>query len=652
MKFVALISGGKDSFFNIHHCLSNGHELVALANLYPEEQNKDEIDSFMFQTVGHDIIDSYSECLGVPIYRQAITGGSTNQSLEYSKTENDEIEDLYKLLKSVKEAHPDVVAVSCGAILSHYQRTRVENVCGRLNLTSLAYLWQRDQYELMQEMIRYQLDARLIKVAAIGLNSTMLGKSITEMFPTLVKLNSMYDVHICGEGGEFETIVLDSPIFKKKLEITDREVIDHSSDDVSYLRVKVKVLDKEHFQWTKIACPPLLKEEFSNILGSAPVLDISTLQIKETETQPKSLTSEKLNLDVVIKSTETKLYISNLMSDKDSPEENTADIFMKLASLLEDAKLSFNNIQHITLLLSDMSLFEKVNGIYSKSFENLYLPPSRICIETELPSSIMLSCIVLKDQNADKKTGLHIRSRSYWAPQNIGPYSQTTVEQRETYKLATLSGQIPLVPSSMVLNEADITYNSLLSLEHLHKVKSLVGVKKLAQVICFVTKNSYVPTASWAWDAYNSDFESSSNSPQMVIVKVKSLPKGANIEWGGLSYEKLVDMYHDSDDDEDNDQGKEVLLEDVSKFDTSSVVNVSNSERIATLFTDDSTVATDFIAKYNKTNYIEVLSTQNDFIDIFSIVGKNAVGVLPVQAVFDNKGKPFRYALIAKLEKQ
>lgn len=200
MKFVALISGGKDSFFNIHHCMSRGHELVALGNLYPKQTGIDEIDSFMFQTVGHDIIEYYSECLEVPLYRQEINGSSKNQLLEYSITEEDEIEDLYVLLKKVKEKHPDVEGVSCGAILSHYQRTRVENVCGRLGLTCLAYLWQRDQLELMGEMCNNQLDARIIKVAAIGLNATHLGKSIQELYPYLIKLNRMYEVHICGEG--------------------------------------------------------------------------------------------------------------------------------------------------------------------------------------------------------------------------------------------------------------------------------------------------------------------------------------------------------------------------------------------------------------------------------------------------------------------
>ena len=52
-----------------------------------------------------------------------------------------------------------------GAILSDYQRVRVENVCGRLGLISLAYLWRRDQKELLQEMIDSRLHAIIIKVS-------------------------------------------------------------------------------------------------------------------------------------------------------------------------------------------------------------------------------------------------------------------------------------------------------------------------------------------------------------------------------------------------------------------------------------------------------------------------------------------------------
>jgi diphthine-ammonia ligase len=35
-KVIGLVSGGKDSTFNLLHCVANGHELVALATLTPE----------------------------------------------------------------------------------------------------------------------------------------------------------------------------------------------------------------------------------------------------------------------------------------------------------------------------------------------------------------------------------------------------------------------------------------------------------------------------------------------------------------------------------------------------------------------------------------------------------------------------------------
>ena len=81
----------------------------------------------MFQTVGHDIIPLYAEALSLPLYRRAIQGSSTSVGPEYSPQEGDEVEDLYQLLKQVK-AELNVEGVTSGAILSNYQRVRVEGV--------------------------------------------------------------------------------------------------------------------------------------------------------------------------------------------------------------------------------------------------------------------------------------------------------------------------------------------------------------------------------------------------------------------------------------------------------------------------------------------------------------------------------------------
>jgi diphthine-ammonia ligase len=38
MRVAALVSGGKDSVYNMMQCVAEGHEIVALANLHPEDK--------------------------------------------------------------------------------------------------------------------------------------------------------------------------------------------------------------------------------------------------------------------------------------------------------------------------------------------------------------------------------------------------------------------------------------------------------------------------------------------------------------------------------------------------------------------------------------------------------------------------------------
>ena len=148
----------------------------------------DELDSYMYQTVGHDVIPLLAKCFDLPLYRRQIKGSNIVQSLQYNQTEGDETEDLYELLNMVKENHPEVEAVAVGAILSNYQRIRVENVAMRLGLIPLAYLWEMDQKKLLGDMVESGVEAVLIKVAGAGLTSKDLGKTLQEVQPKLLAL--------------------------------------------------------------------------------------------------------------------------------------------------------------------------------------------------------------------------------------------------------------------------------------------------------------------------------------------------------------------------------------------------------------------------------------------------------------------------------
>ncbi|KAJ2789782.1 hypothetical protein GGI18_002201 [Coemansia linderi] len=242
MKVVALVSGGKDSTYNMMKCVEDGHEIIALAHAHPpEDAAHEELDSYLFQTVGSSAVATIAECMDLPFYLQVIAGSAVTQTLDYELTKDDETEDLFALLSNVKKHHPDVAGVSVGAIFSSYQANRVQHVCDRLGLKMLAYLWHREQVELLQEMVRSGVEAILIKVAAFGLGKNELGNTLGQAMPKLLSLSEKYGIHACGEGGEYESFTLDCPLFKRRIVIDEVETVTHSPDTYSpvlYLKLK------------------------------------------------------------------------------------------------------------------------------------------------------------------------------------------------------------------------------------------------------------------------------------------------------------------------------------------------------------------------------------------------------------------------------
>ena len=192
----------------------------------PTTQLSRTLDSYMYQTIGHAIIPLYEKALGLPLYRQEISGSAINQNKSYApagESDEDETEGLIPLLNNVRAHHPEVNAVSTGAILSDYQRTRVESVARRLGLTPLSYLWQypllppHSQTSLLEHMAAVGQDSHIIKVASGGLDESFLWKSVVDPL-TISRLRKAAqrfgiedDGAVLGEGGEYETLAIHGP---------------------------------------------------------------------------------------------------------------------------------------------------------------------------------------------------------------------------------------------------------------------------------------------------------------------------------------------------------------------------------------------------------------------------------------------------------
>ncbi|XP_048342176.1 diphthine--ammonia ligase isoform X2 [Sphaerodactylus townsendi] len=540
------------------HCVAAGHEIVALANLRPAENKEgtDELDSYMYQTVGHHAIELYSEAMGLPLYRHTIKGTSVDIGRTYTKCEGDEVEDLYQLLKLVKDKE-DVEGVSVGAILSDYQRVRVEDVCKRLTLQPLAYLWRRDQEMLLKEMISSNIEAIIIKVAAFGLDPDKhLGKTLDEMEPYLLELSKNYGVHICGEGGEYETFTLDCPLFKKKIVVDSTEVIVHSADafaPVAYLRLLKLHLENKVNSLNKVlarrcSCDISCFEDSS---WSASEEQSETPFITWHSTGSTLVKSDK-TFECSWKSLSGYNWLSNITagfhpSERVRVEDLAKDTFSSLRAHLNSEGLELKDIVLVHLYMKSMKDFSVINSAYMTTFD--LCPPARVCVEAPLPEGILfqMDCLAHKyseisgDVPCYEKQVMHVQSISHWAPANIGPYSQCVQVGEVLY----CAGQIALIPCTMQLISAGIKAEALVSLSHVEKVlKAMSQNAELQHVLmanCYVTDKKYISVAQATWQKKLREFKKGENKDmqddgpavcrQPLVTVVPSLPRAASIEW-------------------------------------------------------------------------------------------------------------------------
>jgi len=216
MKIAALFSGGKDSTFSVYIAKQYGWDVTHLVTLLPENK-----DSWMFHSINIHLVDKLAEAIEMPLIKR-ITKGEKEE----------ELEDLKKILSGL-----DIDGVISGAIASEYQRTRIEKICYELGIKSFTPLWHKNQELILRDEVDAGFKIIIVGVFAHGFNESWLGRALDKKcIDDLVLLKKRYDINIAGEGGEFETLVLDCPLFKKKLVLD--EVSKEWKRDSGVLQVK------------------------------------------------------------------------------------------------------------------------------------------------------------------------------------------------------------------------------------------------------------------------------------------------------------------------------------------------------------------------------------------------------------------------------
>eukprot|EP00977_Amphora_coffeiformis_P028743 scaffold36845_cov168-Amphora_coffeaeformis.AAC.1 len=503
MKFVALVSGGKDSIFSILEAEREGHELVACVHLARPVQEDEE--SYMYQTAGSEVVQTLvEECIQVPLVHYVRQGKSVQTTLVYEESKDegdttpDEVEDLFLALQEAVRRFPSVQAVASGALLSTYQRVRIENVCQRLGLTSLSYLWrQGSQHEILRSMIQAELEVVLVRTAAPpGLMPRRhLHRSLRELESHLYSLYDRYRMHVCGEGGEYESLCLYAPgLYRKRLVLDEVEIrTDENDDGVGVLIIKschAQELDPEKAATNATSMRNTLK----SVVGDS-----------NTTVAPKKTDSPRTEKTTISWSPPPKAWLPHVRrcegglwhtsgilspifyppgsdnSEADLAVQEARDVLYLLRALLRGHQCTAQDVGMVHLYLSDMAHFQRINQYYRECF-GVLLPPSRSCVALgDLPKNrrVMLDCWVLagsgeymrrqgteSNQKITKspyakaalantsiryRSVLHVQSLSHWAPVCVGPYSQTNTLLGALHFLA---GSIGLWPASMILKDS------------------------------------------------------------------------------------------------------------------------------------------------------------------------------------------------------
>jgi len=215
VKVAALISGGKDSALALYKVLNQGFEVVRVVTLIPKRE-----DSWMFHYPNAYLTNLFAEAAGLPLVSKVTSG-----------KKSEELEDLKSILTGL-----DIEGLVYGVIASKYQKRCIEQICKELNLTPIAPLWGEDPREILNSLIDLKFKVIITGVYAYGFDESWLGREINaNTVKELIELNRRLGVSIVGEGGEYETLVLDTPFFKKRIKILKYEKI--WKGDSGYLKV-------------------------------------------------------------------------------------------------------------------------------------------------------------------------------------------------------------------------------------------------------------------------------------------------------------------------------------------------------------------------------------------------------------------------------
>jgi len=228
MKVAVMFSGGKDSVFAVDHCLAKGWDIEYLLSVKPSRR-----DCYLFHYATVEHTPHLADALGC---KQILVGCDVADPVLEAQ-----------IVRDIVAKNPVDAVVLGGVGLQETQLRSVREALFDLGVEVFAAHKDENEEVLMRRMISDGYKVIMTEIASDGLTEEWLGKELTlENFEKLKVLSKKFGFDLLGEGGYYNSLVIDGPIFTKKLELVQSEKVMEAANSGYLLVHKVAVVPKAH----------------------------------------------------------------------------------------------------------------------------------------------------------------------------------------------------------------------------------------------------------------------------------------------------------------------------------------------------------------------------------------------------------------------
>lgn len=202
MSYIASWSGGKESCFACYLATKQGYEVSYLVNFISKKWNR-----VSFHGIEPRLISLQSDAVGVPLLQKETTPQSYEQDFKEA-VESLEISSLE--------------GVIFGDIYSKKRKAFVDRVCGALGIKAIEPLWGKKPEKILTSFIDAGFQAIVISAKCELIDEGWIGHPIDRDFMAYL---TNRNVDVCGENGEYHSLVIDGPLFKKRIRLLESKTI-------------------------------------------------------------------------------------------------------------------------------------------------------------------------------------------------------------------------------------------------------------------------------------------------------------------------------------------------------------------------------------------------------------------------------------------